>query len=148
MPAGGLVISTVARVPLGVSKVTAPTVSCRGWRRAACRSLAGAVLAMLVGCGMAVAAPTPSLVKDIAAADGVGSQPVRLTGFGSVALFVADDGASGAELWRSYGTSMSTERVAVIAAGSVGSSPEWLTVVERPAGHRRTKTGYRASGVR
>jgi ELWxxDGT repeat protein len=48
---------------------------------------------------------------------------------GTTLFFAADDGASGAELWKSNGTEEGTVRVKDIRTGSTGSSPELLTDV-------------------
>ena len=44
-------------------------------------------------------------------------------------FFVADDGVSGEELWRSDGTEAGTVRVKDIYPGARGSEPRWLTAV-------------------
>jgi large repetitive protein len=48
---------------------------------------------------------------------------------GSYYYFVADDGASGEELWRSDGTEAGTIPVKDIYPGARGSEPRWLTTV-------------------
>lgn len=84
-------------------------------------------IAFAIGSGTAVAAPVPTLVKDIDVADG--SSPQELTSVGSMAFFRASDDEFGAELWRSDGTTAGTQLVADISAGQPGSSPDQLTVV-------------------
>jgi large repetitive protein len=51
---------------------------------------------------------------------------VRLSN-GTAALFAADDGTSGRELWRSDGTARGTRRVADLLPGPAGSAPHDLT---------------------
>jgi ELWxxDGT repeat protein len=48
---------------------------------------------------------------------------------GGTLFFVANDGASGTELWKSDGTAAGTVLVKDIAPGSLGSGPFWLTRV-------------------
>ena len=48
---------------------------------------------------------------------------------GGTLFFVADDGASGNELWKSDGTAAGTVLVKNIAPGPLGSDPFWLTRV-------------------
>lgn len=54
------------------------------------------------------------------------STPSSLTDVGGTLYFVADNGASGPELWKSDGTAWGTARVKDIAAGPAGSSPASL----------------------
>lgn len=54
----------------------------------------------------------------------------NLTVVGRKLYFVADDGVSGAELWKSDGTVSGTMRVKDIRAGAAGSSPKMLTNVK------------------
>lgn len=53
--------------------------------------------------------------------------PAPVLTAGGFAWFAADDGAGGAELWRSDGTPGGTSRVKDIRPGPVGSNPAWLT---------------------
>jgi ELWxxDGT repeat protein len=57
---------------------------------------------------------------------GLGSQPRDLVALGSRALFVADDGSSGSQLWITDGTWRGTRRVTRLQAGQDGSSPHDL----------------------
>jgi ELWxxDGT repeat protein len=52
-----------------------------------------------------------------------------LTPIGSSVYFVADDGTSGAELWRTNGTEGGTVLIKDIRAGATGSEPDQLTNV-------------------
>lgn len=49
---------------------------------------------------------------------------------GGVGYFVANDGLSGAELWKTDGTSAGTSQVKDLLPGPVGSQPEGLTVLD------------------
>jgi len=85
------------------------------------------VVVSLVGASVAVADPAdpvPELVEDInvVSAD-AGSTPDYLTSVGSFAVFVADDGVHGRELWRSDGTAAGTQLVADINPGPDSSDP-------------------------
>jgi len=77
--------------------------------------------------------PGPSLVRDINTIPNAGgtndSAPESLLGVGNTLYFVASDGTSGRELWRSDGTEAGTQRVADINVGSGSSEPRSLTVV-------------------
>src|SRR5262249_30319940 len=53
----------------------------------------------------------------------------QLRAVGDEIFFVADDGVTGAELWRTDGTPGGTVLVKDISPGSGGSSPMWLTNV-------------------
>ncbi len=71
-------------------------------------------------------------VKDIragAASAFPSSGNVAPVAVGGTLFFVADDGETGLELWKSDGTAASTVRVKDIAPGSGGSKPRSLTVV-------------------
>ncbi len=57
---------------------------------------------------------------------GLGSDPQSFVLLGSVALFTADDGTHGRELWISNGTFRGTHRVADILPGPQGSEPHDL----------------------
>ena len=54
----------------------------------------------------------------------------NLTVVGTRLYFVADDGVSGTELWKSDGTASGTVRVKDIRPGSTGSNPDMLTNVK------------------
>jgi ELWxxDGT repeat protein len=71
------------------------------------------------------------LVKDIQAgsADGAVSGSRTAVAVGNSLFFVANDRASGAELWKSEGTGAGTVLVADVNAGATGSSPQQLTNV-------------------
>lgn len=74
---------------------------------------------------------TPRLVKNIlpgipGTTSGSGSQG-RFTAVGKLLFFVADDGVTGRELWRSDGTSDGTFLVSDIYSGSFSSEPNELT---------------------
>ncbi|WP_182864638.1 ELWxxDGT repeat protein [Stieleria mannarensis] len=60
---------------------------------------------------------------------GVSAAIDSLVQFGDEAYFVADDGRSGSELWKSDGTTAGTQLVADLLPGPDGSLPEELTVV-------------------
>ena len=60
---------------------------------------------------------------------GVSSNPDEVTVVGDTAFFVADDGDTGAELWKTDGTVGGTVVVKDILPGPDGSSPEYLTKV-------------------
>jgi ELWxxDGT repeat protein/uncharacterized repeat protein (TIGR03803 family) len=75
-------------------------------------------------------AQTPFLVKDInTTASSEGSDPALLVTVGSTVFFVANNGSSGAELWKSDGNEAGTVMVKDIWAGSAGNSPRNLTAV-------------------
>ena len=74
------------------------------------------------------------LVKDINPnvdqyGTGIGSRPYNMLGVGNTLYFVADDGTTGLELWKSDGTEAGTVLVADISPGAGGSSPAHLTNV-------------------
>ncbi|HEX7182679.1 MAG TPA: ELWxxDGT repeat protein [Thermoanaerobaculia bacterium] len=59
---------------------------------------------------------------------GVSSNPERFVRFRNGALFTADDGRSGRELWRTDGTAAGTRRVKDLRPGRRGSEPHDLTL--------------------
>jgi len=73
------------------------------------------------------------LVKDIAPGpDGslfAGRSRVNWAAIGNTLYFIADDGSSGMELWKSDGSAAGTVRVADINPGYGGSNPGWLQAV-------------------
>ena len=75
-------------------------------------------------------------VKDIvtgAGSSGPGRFKVMKVGTKRFLFFVADDGTSGFELWRSDGTSAGTKRVKDIDPGAGGSHPEFLITMKAGA---------------
>ena len=58
-----------------------------------------------------------------------GSSPREFVAIGNVLYFVADNGVTGRELWRSDGTAAGTVLVKDIRPGSGGSGPSNLTNV-------------------
>ncbi len=57
---------------------------------------------------------------------GLGSNPSGLVALGSRALFVADDGSTGRQLWITNGTERGTHRVTRLQTGEDGTSPHDL----------------------
>jgi ELWxxDGT repeat protein len=87
--------------------------------------------AVAVGCsvlGAAVVWGEPFLVADVAVI-GTGSHPTDLVGGSGTLFFVADDGYSGRELWRSDGTADGTRLVRDIIPGLATPFPYALTPV-------------------
>jgi large repetitive protein len=76
-----------------------------------------------------VRADFPFLVKDINLNSGpaCSSDPRELTAGEGVLFFVADDGLTGAELWKSSGVPEGTVQVADLRFGTAGSMPHDLT---------------------
>ncbi|MCS7015330.1 MAG: hypothetical protein NZM42_04325 [Gemmatales bacterium] len=74
-------------------------------------------------------APATFLVRDIRPAAGLPSAPEYLTNVNGTLFFVANDGNSGFELWKSDGTSTGTQLVRDINPGALSSNPRWLTNV-------------------
>ncbi|HEX5719247.1 MAG TPA: hypothetical protein VF179_24005 [Thermoanaerobaculia bacterium] len=71
----------------------------------------------------------PRLVKDINQVPSPASSfPQRLVALGNVALFNANDGLSGRELWRSDGTAGGTYQLADICPGPCSSTPDFGSV--------------------
>src|SRR5207245_1961410 len=68
------------------------------------------------------------LIKNIAPG-ATSSNPVQLTAVGSNLFFVANNGVSGNELWKSNGTAAGTILVRDINPGSPISYPRYLTNV-------------------
>lgn len=60
---------------------------------------------------------------------GVSSIPSEIVPLGDTTYFVADDGVTGSELWKTDGTSDGTMLVADLLPGADGSSPSNLTVL-------------------
>jgi len=87
--------------------------------------------ASIAATGPAASSPA-ALVKDIAPGP-ASSAPAAPTALANVLLFRASDASSGAELWRSDGTTAGTTRVADIRAGGPGSDPRELTAVNGTA---------------
>ncbi|HEV2846140.1 MAG TPA: hypothetical protein VG477_14895, partial [Thermoanaerobaculia bacterium] len=78
------------------------------------------------------AAQTPRLVKDINTVPvAQGASPQGYATAGGLAFFTADDGESGAELWRTDGTAAGTSLVAETCPGDCGGAP---VVVARAGG--------------
>ncbi len=71
---------------------------------------------------------TTSLFADINQL-GVSARPDSFIEFNNEAFFVADDGETGSELWKSDGTLAGTARVADLLPGPDGSQPADLTIV-------------------
>lgn len=87
---------------------------------------AGPSLLLSLALLVPVAAPglTPRLVKDINTIPvAQGSSPQEYARVGGLAFFAADDGQSGAELWRTDGTVAGTFQVADACPGACGSLP-------------------------
>ena len=96
-----------------------------------CVVLSAFVIIFVAGCGggsSQEATPTAQLVKDIVPGQ-TSSNPNFLTNVNGTLFFVADDGLSGAELWKSGGTAIGTVRVKDINPGAAGSNPNGLTDV-------------------
>jgi ELWxxDGT repeat protein len=68
------------------------------------------------------------MVKDIRPGR-PGSSPGWLTVLGQQAIFAADDGKHGMELWRTDGTANGTVLVRDIRPGKAGSDPAWLHAI-------------------
>ncbi|HET9221287.1 MAG TPA: ELWxxDGT repeat protein, partial [Roseiflexaceae bacterium] len=92
--------------------------------------LAAALLILMLALP-ARAAGSAFLVRDINTTPNKlsDSSPGNLYAAGSTLFFMADDGASGAELWRSDGTDAGTRLVKDINPGRDGSSPDSLILV-------------------
>ncbi len=70
-------------------------------------------------------------IKDIGPTN---SNPSEFTQMGSFTYFVADDGRTGRELWKTDHTEAGTQRVADIIPGATGSSPSNLMIVKATDG--------------
>lgn len=71
-------------------------------------------------------APATFLVKDIRPGAALGSDPKQLVNVNGTVFFVANDGVTGFELWKSDGTSTGTQLVRDIRPGPLGSNPSHL----------------------
>ena len=78
---------------------------------------------ILLLCSLLPALPCQSLVKDIHPGSGTGSLPQEFVVYGDIALFSADDGQSGRELWRTDGTAAGTVLVKDLRPGTASSFP-------------------------
>src|SRR5205085_4663061 len=103
----------------------------RSFREHTLRMLVVAVLIALAVGRSAYAANPAAQVKDIntGASAPIGSTPSHLVAVGSTLFFIADDGVSGPELWKSDGTSGGTVLVKDIRPGAAGASLDNLTDV-------------------
>src|SRR5687767_12310959 len=68
------------------------------------------------------------LVRDINPGS-ANSSPIELTGVANTLFFVASNGVSGSELWKSDGTPAGTVMVADLRPGSTGSFPTAFAVM-------------------
>src|SRR5215210_6199045 len=87
---------------------------------------------LLVLLAFPAAALEPYLVKDIdpvPAPDG--SEPASFVTLRGAALFVADDGLSGRELWRSDGTAAGTWQVADLCKPDCSGNPGYFALTDR-----------------
>jgi ELWxxDGT repeat protein len=87
------------------------------------------------------------LVKDINPGPN-DSTPQGLAAVGSEVFFSADDGAHGAELWKSDGTAQGTVMVKDIRPGLVGSSPAGITKFHRGFVFNADSGVWRSDGTR
>src|SRR5437868_3374972 len=96
----------------------------RSFREHTLRMLVVAVLIALAVGRSAYAANPAAQVKDIntGASAPIGSTPSHLVAVGSALFFIADDGVSGPELWKSDGTSGGTVLVKDIRSAATGST--------------------------
>jgi ELWxxDGT repeat protein len=82
---------------------------------------------------------------------GVGSNPSDFAALGSRALFVADDGTSGRQLWITNGTARGTRRVSRLLAGQDGSTPHdlvaWRGAVYFVARHGAGEGLFKSDGT-
>src|SRR4051794_19986592 len=101
----------------------------RSLRGAILRTLIVALVVSLTLIQPAYAANPAARVKDIntGANPTLGAPPSQLTAVGSTLFFVADDGVSGAELWKSDGTAAGTTMVKDIFVGAGSASIASLT---------------------
>jgi ELWxxDGT repeat protein len=94
------------------------------------RTLSAVLGTLFLSASVAGAVTAPVPVADIQS----GAPPSKPTGaidLEGVAIFAADDGVSGVELWRSDGTEAGTRRVRDILPGPPSSSPARLTKAGR-----------------
>lgn len=96
------------------------------------RGLLVAALTILATTSPASAAPSSKavLVKDIRVGSANDPSAAELTNVGGILFFLADDGTSGFELWRSNGTAAGTVLVRDINPDSANSSLGGLTEVD------------------
>src|SRR4051812_45691414 len=83
-------------------------------------------------CALPALGLEPYLVKDInSSAVAAGSSPDSFATLGSVALFGADGGLDGRELWRSDGTAAGTWEVADLCPSDCSGNPQSFALTGR-----------------
>jgi ELWxxDGT repeat protein len=94
-------------------------------------ALPWALFLLVTGAGTALAQPAHRVADINTTANGYATYPwgPDATTLAGIAYFVASDGVSGAELWKSDGTAAGTTRVKDICPGSCPSAPLFLTPV-------------------
>jgi ELWxxDGT repeat protein len=91
-----------------------------------------ALLLVCLLCALPALGLEPYLVKDIdPVAEPAGSSPDNFVNLGPVALFSADDGITGRELWRSDGTANGTWQVADLCQPDCSGDPRSFAVTGR-----------------